>query len=136
MTTQNPTPANGYLANPVFNALVPKEGPKTVNVLLAYSQFTPPTTFNIDFRDLIESGQVYCIQTVYVDNRNNQANDVNIVVEGSAQVISCPAGYQGYFAILAQKVARFQVTCAGSGDVRTQWINVPVPGVVWKPANA
>jgi hypothetical protein len=121
-----PAASPGYFANPVFNALVPKEGPKVVPVLLNYSQFGfGSNSFNVDFRDLIEGGQIYCIQSVFIDNWNN-ATEVDVTVQGTGQVVRCPANSQGVFPVFAQKVARFTVSSTATADVPTFWLNVPV----------
>lgn len=126
----NPTPTNGYIANPIYNALVPKEGPKSVPVPLPFATDGANSVYDLDFRNLVDGGQITCVQTVFLDNSKGSAQVV-VTVQGTGQQIKCPPNSQGYFPILAAKIARFEVTTAGNANVPSQWINVPMPTAVW-----
>ncbi len=126
----NPAPAQGYIANPIYNALVPAEGPKSVPVNFQFNIDGANTIYDVDFRDLVESGKITVVQTVFIDNSAG-GSEVIVTVQGSNQQIKCPANSQGYFPVLSAKIARFAVTTAGSANVPAQFINVPLPTAVW-----
>lgn len=120
-------PAGGYAANPIFNSLMPEEGPKAIAIVVPLST---GTAFALDFGPAVLNKTVSCIQTIYVDNSNN-GSPVSIAVDGNGQVITVPPNSQGYLYVLAQKQARFTVTSSGSADVPMQFLNFPVPQIVW-----
>lgn len=126
--TLNPVPATGYVANPVFNALVPAEGPKVVTIAFDFSQ---ARTFNVDFQELIQSGKLACVASVFVDNSQN-TNEILLTVQGTAQPLKIPPNSQGTFPIYALKIARFTIYSASTTALATMlFSNSTQPLAVW-----
>jgi hypothetical protein len=119
----------GYIADPLFNALVPAEGPKGVPLLAPFSVAAGPYT--VDLRQLIEGGQITNIQTVYIDNSQN-ASPVAFSVQGTGQFSQIPANSQAVLPLFCQKVARLAVQSEGTVDIPFILLNVPMPTAVWK----
>lgn len=110
----------------IFNALIPKEGPKALQTNL---DFTVQGVYNVDLLLQQQRKQLSVIQTIYIDNSNG-ANPVTIVVRGTGQNIICPPKAQGFFPALVANPPQFTITSAGA-IVNIAFINVPVPAAVW-----
>lgn len=116
-------------AIPTKNALIPPEGPKTVPVTL---DFVSNPSIDLDFSNMMQLGYISLIQGVYIDNSQGAAA-VNCITIMSDQIISCPAGYQGYFPLLCpSNQAKFTLISTGNGAVIPAFFyNMPLPAVVW-----
>jgi hypothetical protein len=85
----------------------------------------------LDLRQLVLTGYINAIQSLYIDN---SLNGQNIVVRSLSvgQNIVCPANCQGYFPILVVPGAeQFGIASTGSVDVPLFFGNVPMPANVW-----
>lgn len=119
----NAAPANGYVANPVFNALVPAEGPRIVTVAF---DFTAAPAFYVDFQLLIASGKMRCVASVFVDNSAN-GSELLLNVQGTNQTLKVPAHSQGTFPLYCIAIPRITVSTAGSALVTVLFSNSTQP---------
>ena len=119
----NAAPTNGYLANPVFNALVPSEGPRIVTVAF---DFTVAPAYYVDFQLLIQSGKMRCVASCFVDNSANAA-ELLINVQGTNQTLKVPANAQGTFPLYCIAIPRFTLSTAGSALVTVLFSNSTQP---------
>lgn len=112
----------------IANVVIPKSGPKTVPCRL---DFTGVTEHLVDLSQLVETYRIEYIQTLYVDNKDNN-NELDILTDLTGQRITIPANSQGYFALLQPNPPKitFQ-TVAGAFSVNLQFMNVPVQPAVW-----
>lgn len=125
MSAMTVDPSNQQIA--IYNALVPKEGPKAVPVNL---DFTLATSFLIDFTQAYLKQSMSVIQTLWVDNFAN-AQAVIFTVAGTSQTIEVPPNSQGSFPIISAIRAKITVTSTTAGIVRCIFLNVPLPAAVW-----
>lgn len=123
----NAAPTNGYVANPVFNALVPSEGPRIVTVAF---DFTAAKAYFVDFQYLTQSGQMRCIASCFVDNSQN-GSELLITVQGTSQPLKVPANSQGTFPLYCLAIPRITLATAGSGLVTVLFSNSTQPLAVW-----
>lgn len=109
------------------NGLMPKRGPRTVPVMLAFSA---ATSVNVDLTisQLLDAEEF--IQTIYVDNSLGPRS-VNITAPITGQILTWPAGTQGYLPVLSCVTPKF--TCASSGgvDVLAQFCTMMLPAQIW-----
>lgn len=119
-------PTLQYIDIPIFNQLVPKEGPKAISVAL---DFTATSSYELDLQNLQSRTVISAIQTVFVDNSNcTEATIIN--VNNTYQTLKIPPGAQGYFPLLAPNPPRFAFSGSG-GICHIQLINVPMPLATW-----
>jgi hypothetical protein len=114
----------------LYNALVPKEGPKSVFTPLDFSLYS---SYTVDFTLAYMNTTITAVQTVCVDNFAN-ADDVLISVPGTGYTINVPAHSQGVFPIVAPIRPKITVTTAGTALVKCVWLNVPLPAAEWSDA--
>lgn len=114
----------------VYNAIIPKEGPKTVSVPL---NFALNASFLLDFTLAYQQTTMTVVQAVWIDNSAN-ANELSISVDNTGQIIRVPPNAQGTFPIIAAIRPRITVASAGAAVVPTMWLNVPLPLAVWYPS--
>lgn len=118
-----------YYDTPVFNALVPKEGPKALAINAPFT--SQNSSFSIDLTLSQTQQYISVVQGLFVDNSLN-ADIVEISIGGNTgQVIKFPAGGQGYIPILASKPTNFVVSTQGAVNVLFIFLNVPVPAIIW-----
>jgi len=118
-----------YFDTPVFNAMVPKEGPKALAINAPFT--SQNTSFSIDLTLSQTQQYMSLVQGLFVDNSLN-ADIVEISIGGNTgQNIKFPAGGQGYIPILASKPTSFVVTSEGGVNVLFIFLNVPVPAIIW-----
>lgn len=122
-----PSPQSTYLDIPIFNALFPKEGPKSIPVTL---NFANQQSFNVDLTLLQQRGFIKTIQSVWVDNSQN-ASALSIQVAGSNQTVKIPGNSQGCLPIFVPASAQFVISCAGGQNATIYFTNVPLPAAVW-----
>ena len=117
-----------YVDIPVFNALVPSEGPKAVPLTF---DFTMQTVYSVDLQNPQSRGIIQQVQTIYLDNSGN-AGALSVLVNQSNQLIVCPPYSQGYFPVLAPNPFKFLISCASGGaNTNVYLLNVPVAANVW-----
>lgn len=109
------------------NGLRPKKGPRAVPVTLPFSTLS---SVNVDF----SIGQVIdeeeFIQTIYADNSQNPRS-LNITCPISNQLLTWPAGSQGYLPCLSVGVAKFLCASSGGVDVLVQFLTQAMPAQIW-----
>lgn len=119
-------------ANPIGifqsnNGAVPCEGTKVFPFNL---DFTAVNAYLIDLTQQYQQKQFTTLQTVYIDNSNNNSI-LQVVCSVTGQVITAPALSQGYYAILQPSPPRLQVQTNGGVIVTIQLMNFYIPPVVW-----
>lgn len=118
--------SNPALALPfaINNALVPKEGPKGVNILLDFPNLG--AVIDVDLSNLQSTSQISFIQGFYCDN---SAGDQPIFLKSGilGQVITIPAGAQMYSPFLLPNPPSFIAQSASSSAARIVCLNVPLP---------
>lgn len=92
----------------------------------------PADGYVIDTTPYINRMQLRVVQTVYLDNSNNNGY-AEVYNPTFNQSFSLPAGYQGYFPILGAKVSanKFQVTSTGNKVVNVSFLNCLMPLGIW-----
>jgi len=120
-------PGNSSLKQGINNGMIPKEGPKTIPYKL---DFTAAQSILVDMSQQNLMEQISFVQGVYIDNSGNTAALV-LISQGSNQVVSCPAGAQGYFPLLATLPNKFLVSTTGGLIVNVFFYNVPMPAATW-----
>jgi len=115
---------------PVFNALIPREGPKAIPVLIDFS-VTP--TYQIDLQQVFSLARMTILQTLWVDNSAN-TGVVNITVSTINQTIKVPPSSQGYYPLLSGPEPTLTVSSVGGGKIQIHLLNIPVQSQTWSPA--
>jgi hypothetical protein len=112
----------------VFNAQIPKEGPKATAVVIPFTS----TDTSFDLNLLLTQSQQFMslVQAAFVDNSDNPA-DLEIVTSVLFQSLIIPAGSQAYVPLLTPKNATLTFNSTGAVTVRVILLNVPVPAAVW-----
>lgn len=124
------TNVSGQNIYSTINATIPTEGPKAIPQTL---DFTLANTIVVDFTLAMSQGKITAIQTLWLDNSANE-QPVQITVEGTAQVITFPAGAQGTIPIIAANRPKFTCVSLGNAALQSVWLNVPMPAALWFPA--
>ena len=117
-----------YYDRAVFNALVPKEGPKALPVPLAFS--ASAQAFSIDLTLTQYQKFMSMVQGAFVDNSASGV-PLYIINQGTRQTIEFPAASQGYVPLLASAPTQFLFQSAGQAECAVILINVPVPALIW-----
>lgn len=127
-------PANGaqLFDVAVFNAQVPKEGPKAAPISIP---FTAVNTQFVLQQLLTQSGQwMSMVQGLFIDNSSNP-EALYITTAVLNQTVKVKPGQMGYIPLLAPKNANVTFTSSGEVTVNVILLNVPVPAQLWD-ANA
>lgn len=111
----------------VNNATSPAEGPKVVPLLL---DFSGGANILIDLVSDSSLGIIQLIQGIYIDNSNSTSKTV-VTVQGSQQIISCPAGWQGFFPLFTPMPPKMTVQNAGGVPLYVILYNMPMPAAAW-----
>lgn len=117
----------------VYNAMVPKEGPKIIPV--SAQLLAPNTSVLLDFSSLQQQGKISFIQGVMVDNSGN-ASPLTIQSQTMNQKIVIPAGAQAILPLFVTNPPVFLVSSVGGVQVPLFFFNIPLPAQVWNAANA
>jgi hypothetical protein len=120
----------GHQQQQVYNAVIPKEGPKSVAFNL---DFTASAAYVLDFTLAYQQTVMTVVQSCWIDNSGN-ADILTISVDNTGQIIQVPPNAQGTFPIIAAIRPKISVKSAGNVVVPTMWLNVPIPLAVWYPA--
>jgi len=117
-----------YFDTAVFNALVPKEGPKALALNAPFTSSN--TSFLIDFTLTQTQSFISIIQGVYI---NNYLNDdvLTMTIQGTNQTLTFPANSMGYLPLLVSKPSQITVSSQGQVTVQLIFLNVPVPAIIW-----
>jgi hypothetical protein len=117
-----------YFDQSVFNARIPKEGPKALSLLCPFTASN--TSFVVDFSITMTQGFISMIQGVFVDNSANP--DILQIQQSSLGInIQFPANSQGYIPLLVPNPATLTVASLGQVSVYMVFLNVPVPALIW-----
>ena len=125
-------PQNGsaLIDYPIFNAQVPKEGPKALSIVAPFT--TAIQSFDVNL--LLTQTQLYMslVQAAFIDNSANSAA-VSITIEQLGQTVTVPANSQAYLPLLVTKNSKLVISSPVTGDVNVTviFLNVPVPAAVW-----
>lgn len=111
---------------PMFNTLVPDEGPVGLPLNL---DFSSDTTQSLDYQNMQQRGFISEIQGLWIDT-NDAGGAITITVSVSGQRIIIPAHRQGFIALLVPNPPRFQFDCA-SGQVKLIFTNFPVNTAIY-----
>lgn len=118
---------------PIANALVPREGPKMVPITVPFGQ-DGILEFEIDLTLTVSQGKMDVVQAVFIDNTNGGANTSSVLTltsDTTGQRLTLPAGYQGYFPLLAGQQPKFHVAATDAQPAYIAFLNVPVPAMIW-----
>lgn len=107
----------------INNALVPKEGPKTIPVLV---DLRTASSALVDLTQQQMTQKISFIQTIFVDNSLN-TESVSIQADTTNQILRVPAGVQAYLPILSPIPPRFIIATTGAVIVPIQFLNIPMP---------
>jgi hypothetical protein len=92
----------------------------------------PATGYSVDTTQFANKLQMRAVQTIYIDNSLNNGY-VAISSPLFNQSFSLPAGYQGYFPIMAPLVAgaQFNITSTGNELAKVSFLNCLMPLAAW-----
>lgn len=124
--------AGQFVSVPVFNQLVPDEGPKSLSV---NADFNGIDEYDVELLNLRDLGRLAAIQTVYFDN---SLQNVKVQIEDSTtgQRVTLPGLSQGYLPILINKDMQFKLKCSGgSAFCKFVFLNVPMAPYIWSADN-
>lgn len=112
-----------------FNAVLPKEGPKTYPFTLDFNTIGQRV---IDMQIEIDGGHISYVSGGFFDNRLN-LNPLVITVERVGQQVSIPAGKQAYLPLLVSDtpVLTFTATPANGLLVPVFVCNFPVAPIIF-----
>ena len=117
----------------LMNNKFPCNGPRAVPQVFDFSTGSGNASQSVNLAALVQSGQIYDIQSLYIDNADNAAS---LIVTGGAlnQRIKIPPNAQAYLAMLLdqQPVLNFSTTLATGLVVPVYFLNFPVTNAVWK----
>lgn len=115
----------------IHNLKLPQEGPRTVPVVL---DFTLASEILIDGSQLADTKKLTIVQGVYIDNSQGQ-NAISLRADVTNAVITCPAGFQGYFTLIA--INPFKIYATGGNDRIVIYLyNMPISPAVWSASDA
>ena len=115
---------------PIFNAQVPKEGPKAIALVAPFTSSAQSFDVNLLLTQSLQFMSL--VQAVFVDNSAN-AVGVTITVTQIGQQLKVPANSQGYLPLLVTKNSKLTIssTVTTAANVTVIFLNVPVPAAVW-----
>jgi hypothetical protein len=112
---------------PVFNAAVPKEGPKAIPLVL---DFTAVQTIQVDLTQQQQSARISFLQGAFIDNSQNMS-PLSIQSGQSQQVVTIPPQSQAFMPLLLPNPPIFNAATLGSAKVTIIVLNVPMDIAVW-----
>lgn len=123
-----PSNSSQLFDTPIFNALIPAEGPKALSIVAPFDG----SGGSFDVNLLLTQSQQFMsmVQAVFIDNSLN-ASGVVITSSGVNQTLKCPAHSQAYLPLLVTKNGALNVQSAGAANVTFIFLNVPLPAIVW-----
>jgi len=120
-------PSLQYVDFPIFNALIPKEGPKAVPFTF---DFVAQASYSIDLQNQQSRHVFSMIQTMWIDNSGN-TQPVSITFDVIGQNVKFGPGWQGYFPVMVVNPPRFTISSAGGQTTKIVLLNVPFPAGSW-----
>jgi len=121
-----------YVDVPIFNQLVPNEGPKSIT---AVCDFTTIDSYGLDLTNAVERAVLKACQTLYIDT-SEALQPVTFYIPRTQQRIIVPINRQGYFPFLLPNPPVFEVSsqAVGGSKVRFIMLNIPMPCAWWPTA--
>lgn len=121
-----------YVDVPIFNQLVPGEGPKAIRAVL---DFSTTDAFSLDLTNQQESGIIKAVQTLYID-ASELLNPVTFTADRTQQRITVMPNTQGYYPFLLPNPPQFNVESQAMLDSKiiVHMLNVPMPAQSWATA--
>lgn len=117
-----------FAAIPVFNQLVPNEGPRSIFMDM---DFNGVDEYTFDLQQEVAEKIIWGVQTFYYDNSENNS-DVIFEADVTGQRMTFQARWQGYRPVLVTNPPRGKFrTSSGSGFFRVLMLNVPMPFGEW-----
>jgi hypothetical protein len=118
----------------VYNALIPPEGPKIVNIPLDFTTTgSNGQPIGVDFTVATLRGAMTVVQTLWADNTANSAPLV-VNVSGTGQQITIPPGIEGTFPIFAASKPTLTFNTSTSIIIPCIIANMPMPVGTWGTA--
>lgn len=112
---------------PVFNAAVPKEGPKAIPLRL---DFTAVETILVDLTQQQQAAKISFLQGAFIDNSQNLSS-FSIRAGQSQQTITIPPQSQAFVPLLLPNPPQFLCSSLGSAIVTIVVLNIPMDIAVW-----
>jgi hypothetical protein len=88
--------------------------------------------YTVDFQNLLQQGNIHSIQTVFIDNSQNNGFVTVINPDYNQKIVLAP-GLQGFFPVMAGKLnaASFNITSTSASIVNLEFFNVMIPPLQW-----
>jgi Domain of unknown function (DUF1859). len=112
---------------PVNCQAVPPEGAKAVPIAL---DFTATDEQTLDLSNFIQRNFISMVQSVYVDNKDNNAA-LDIIIGAGGQKVTTAPGHQCYKMLNCPNPAKFTFRSTGGIVVNIQLMNFPVVNCDW-----
>lgn len=107
-------------------------GPRSLGITFDFTAAGSNGTAIQDTLLLDESnGQIGSVQTIFIDNSQNAAQNFTITFGNTGMKISIAKNSQGIFPVFAPTPLTFTALTTGLVLVPCQFLNVPVGPVVW-----
>ena len=117
----------------VYNGLAPIELPIGMPLSYPFPGGAGLLTIDDDLLLPLTEGQISFVQSVWVDNADNDAT-VQIVFDGTGQRLIIPSRSQGVYPVFVGNPAHYHITSAlvaAAYNVNLIFLNVPMPHAVW-----
>lgn len=116
------------VAWPVAFGLAPLKGSRSLGQVLDFSRENP-VNINLSFEQ--KTSRLEYVQSIYIDNSLNPAT-ITAVMKTTGQSISIPAGWQGYFPVLASvDEPKISFSTTGTPLVPVFFLSFPLPLAIW-----
>ncbi len=123
---------NVFLTSQIWNGIVPAGGLKA---LRAVADWSTGASFTIDLTLAQQSGQLTNVQSLYMDNSQND-QPATLIVQGTLARYTLPGNWQGVLPILSPIPPVFSVQSSGTGTTVFYFVNAPLPCLTWPGTNA
>lgn len=116
----------------VFNTCKPANGPSAVPVAITFTALEPNWDLDLQLLQQQAPRRLPYIQSLYLDNANNDA-PVTVFVPLSQQRIIVPPRYQGYVGLLSPNPPKILLSSVVSTDTvfYMQLLDFPISNEVW-----
>ena len=112
---------------PTVNGSLPCEGTKTLPINF---DFTTTNAYQVDLTSLQQQNTFTTLQTVWIDNSQNNSF-LEIICGTTSQLIFAPPRSQGFYAMLLPVPFKFTVQSSGGIAVQCIFLNYYIPPQVW-----
>ena len=121
------TVANSSGIIPVKTGTVPCDGGKVIPFIL---DFSVGNQYDLDFTQVIQSGQIDNIQAMYIDNSLN-TSPVLVFINGTQQTLTFATKTLAYMPLLTPTQPKLSVSSAGAFKIYASFFNFYIPPQVW-----